>query len=110
MVMTKKTLESVAAPKHEEMNDKLTMIYKESVITNIILADILENREDQRVHEKKQAKAEAAKARATWMQVAIGVLALTLAVTAVWVDLAIVNKEHAVFRILSEAAQSLVGG
>lgn len=108
--MAKHTLESKVEPKAAIMEDKLTMIYKEQVITNIILADILENREDQRVHEKKQAKAEAAKARATWMQVAIGVLALTLAVTAVWVDLAIVNKEHAVFRILSETAKSLLGG
>ena len=106
----KDALESKVEPKAAIMEDKLTMIYKEQVITNIILADILENREDQRVHEKKQAKAEAAKARATWMQVAIGVLALTLAVTAVWVDLAIVNKEHAVFKILSETAKSLLGG
>jgi hypothetical protein len=108
--MAKHTLESKAAPKAAEMHDKLTMIYKEQVITNNILADILENREDQRIHEKKQAAAEAAKARATWMQVFIGVAALTLAVTVVWIDLAIVNKDHAVFRILSETAKSLLGG
>lgn len=108
--MAKETLESKAAPRQVEMNDKLTMIYKEQVVTNIILADILENREDQRVHERKQAKAEAAKARATWMQVAIGVLALTLAVTVVWIDLAIVNKDHVVFKVLSETAKSILGG
>ena len=87
-------LKQRAAAKDPELILKLDMLYKEQVTTNIILADILENREDQRIHEKKQAKAEAAKARATWMQVVIGVAALSLAVTVFYLEMATVNRDN----------------
>jgi hypothetical protein len=103
----KKTLESSVTPNNEEINGKLTMLYKEQVITNTILADILKNREVQKLHEEVQAANERAKSRATWMQVIVGVVALSLAVTAILIDLAVINTDHPVIQFAAKAIGAL---
>lgn len=107
--MIKRTLESVAASHTELMYIEALKQTHEAEKQTALLGKILESKEKQEVHEMKQAKSERAKGRAQWMQVGVGIIALSLAVTTVLTDLAIINKDHAVFKFFTEIA-TMIGG
>ncbi len=104
-------LKERAAPKNTEMTIKLDMLYKEQVISNIILADILQSKADQAevvvLWQLRCEEINKAKSRGTWMQVFIGVAALSLAGTVFYLEMATVNKDNPIVQFVAKVIGAL---
>ena len=112
MVM-KETLESKAAPKHEEA-------IKETRVTNVLLRELIVESRILNCTESKRLDLDVIShdlvisyrkkaSRATWMQVFIGVAALGIAMIALYSGAVDINKDNPVVIMITEAVKSAKG-
>jgi len=100
------SLKAKLTPDQTKIIEALELMHKDNVISNIILADILQSKAEQaEVVALWQERCEVinkAKSRGTWVQVFIGVIAVAIAIIPLWLGLTRLSPEN-------PAVKSLMG-